>query len=213
MQQMSGNNQLMEMLTNSPLMRNMMSHMASNPEMMQQMLSMNPLLANNPQLMEQIRSNAPQMMQRMSSPEMQQLMSNPQALEGLLTIQRGMEQLQRVAPGAFSEITSQNPFLGMPGATPSPTTPSSTESNTNSTTQSNTNNSAASVGALSQLMAQMLTSQATQNNQVAPEERYRNQLEQLASMGFTNREVNLQALIATFGDVNAAVERLLQSQP
>ncbi|XP_074601099.1 ubiquilin isoform X2 [Brevipalpus obovatus] len=213
MQQMSGNNQLMEMLTNSPMMRNMMSHMTSNPEMMQQMLSMNPLLANNPQLMEQIRSNAPQMMQRMSSPEMQQLMSNPQALEGLLTIQRGMEQLQRVAPGAFSEIISQNPFLGMPGATPSSTTPSSTETNTTPNTQSNANNSAASVGALSQLMAQMLTSQATQNNQVAPEERYRNQLEQLASMGFTNREVNLQALIATFGDVNAAVERLLQSQP
>jgi len=28
-------------------------------------------------------------------------------------------------------------------------------------------------------------------------------------MGFVNREANLQALIATFGDINAAVERLL----
>lgn len=67
------------------------------------------------------------------------------------------------------------------------------------------------------------------NPQQPPEERYRDQLEQLASMGFANREANLQgnlhvfflflrffelkfcclALVATLGDVNAAVERLL----
>ena len=69
-----------------------------------------------------------------------------------------------------------------------------------------------------------------------PEERYRSQLEQLTAMGFINREANIQgisylflfgrylknilhfnlsfsALIATFGDVNAAVERLLQNRP
>ena len=34
-------------------------------------------------------------------------------------------------------------------------------------------------------------------------------MEQLVAMGFVNREANLQALIATFGDVNAAIERLL----
>jgi len=34
-------------------------------------------------------------------------------------------------------------------------------------------------------------------------------LEQLSAMGFVNREANIQALSATFGDVNAAVERLL----
>ncbi|PSN49001.1 Ubiquilin-1 [Blattella germanica] len=33
-----------------------------------------------------------------------------------------------------------------------------------------------------------------------------------AAMGFVNRDANLQALIATFGDINAAVERLLQSR-
>lgn len=68
----------------------------------------------------------------------------------------------------------------------------------------------ANVGNLSQLMAQMF-SQAGQAQQ-PPEERYRSQLDQLAAMGFLNREANIQALIATFGDVNAAVERLLQSQ-
>lgn len=102
-------------------------------------------------------------------------------------------------------------------ASPVSTSTATSETNTSTTTTagSNINNTTAStVGALSQLMAQMLTSQSSQStNQQAPEERYRNQLEQLSSMGFTNREVNLQALIATFGDVNAAVERLLQSRP
>lgn len=49
----------------------------------------------------------------------------------------------------------------------------------------------------------------TQETALPPEQRYQTQLEQLASMGFVNREANLQALIATLGDVNAAVERLL----
>ena len=42
-----------------------------------------------------------------------------------------------------------------------------------------------------------------------PAERYKTQLEQLQGMGFLNKEVNLQALQATSGNVEAAVERLL----
>ncbi|KAL0606984.1 Ubiquilin-1 [Plecturocebus cupreus] len=40
-----------------------------------------------------------------------------------------------------------------------------------------------------------------------PEVRFQQQLEQLSAMGFLNREANLQALIATGGDINAAIER------
>lgn len=47
---------------------------------------------------------------------------------------------------------------------------------------------------------------------LTPEVRFQQQLEQLNAMGFINREANLQALIATGGDVNAAIERLLGSQ-
>lgn len=42
-----------------------------------------------------------------------------------------------------------------------------------------------------------------------PEEKYKSQLEQLEAMGFTNKNVNLEALKATGGNVDAAVERLL----
>lgn len=59
-------------------------------------------------------------------------------------------------------------------------------------------------------MARMMAGVANQReNTVPPEQRYQTQLDQLAAMGFVNREANLQALIASFGDVNAAVERLL----
>lgn len=59
-------------------------------------------------------------------------------------------------------------------------------------------------------MARMMAGVANQRETtVPPEQRYQTQLDQLAAMGFVNREANLQALIATYGDVNAAVERLL----
>jgi ubiquilin len=42
-----------------------------------------------------------------------------------------------------------------------------------------------------------------------PEEQYASQLTQLSDMGFSNREQNIRALQATFGNVQAAVDRLL----
>jgi len=39
---------------------------------------------------------------------------------------------------------------------------------------------------------------------------FANQLNQLNNMGFTDADANLQALIATGGNVQAAIDRLLQ---
>ncbi|CAF4088228.1 unnamed protein product, partial [Rotaria sordida] len=47
-----------------------------------------------------------------------------------------------------------------------------------------------------------------QFNNIPSDQRYAVQLEQLISMGFTNREENLEALTATMGDIIAALERL-----
>lgn len=44
---------------------------------------------------------------------------------------------------------------------------------------------------------------------VPPEELYANQLSQLQEMGFFDTRENIQALMATSGNVHAAVERLL----
>lgn len=81
---------------------------------------------------------------------------------------------------------------------------------------------AAVLGQLAQMMAQLgggapgsgfppSMSPFQQPSSDPPEVRFQNQLEQLAAMGFVNREANISALISTFGDVNAAVERLLSS--
>ena len=44
---------------------------------------------------------------------------------------------------------------------------------------------------------------------VPPEEMYSSQLTQLQEMGFIDRQENIRALIATAGNIHAAVERLL----
>lgn len=44
---------------------------------------------------------------------------------------------------------------------------------------------------------------------VPPEELYATQLSQLREMGFVDTEENIRALLATFGNVQGAVERLL----
>ena len=47
----------------------------------------------------------------------------------------------------------------------------------------------------SQFMSQMINQMATQRNpQVPPEERFASQLEQLAGMGFVDRQANIQGL-------------------
>lgn len=48
-----------------------------------------------------------------------------------------------------------------------------------------------------------------QNQNVNPREAYKEQNEKLKEMGFINEEANFNALSKTMGNVDAAVERLL----
>ena len=48
-----------------------------------------------------------------------------------------------------------------------------------------------------------------QNSNLPPEERFKDQLIALNDMGFVNKEVNIEALTATGGNVEAAIERIL----
>ena len=93
------------------------------------------------------------------------------------------------------------------GAPPGPTVSSSAPSETTSPISES--------GPNQQFIQQMVQALAGANPPQLPnpEVRFQQQLEQLNAMGFLNREANLQALIATGGDINAAIERLLGSQP
>ncbi|XP_059992263.1 ubiquilin-4 isoform X2 [Lagenorhynchus albirostris] len=196
LQQISENPQLMQNVISAPYMRSMMQTLAQNPDFAAQMMVNVPLFAGNPQLQEQLRLQLPVFLQ-----------------QALLQIQQGLQTLQTEAPGLV-------PSLGSFGMSRTPA--SSTGSNAGSAPEAPTSLPAppatsSPTGASSaqqQLMQQMIQLLAgSGNSQVqTPEVRFQQQLEQLNSMGFINREANLQALIATGGDINAAIERLLGSQ-
>ncbi|KAL4710932.1 hypothetical protein ACJJTC_017897 [Scirpophaga incertulas] len=200
LQQMSENPRLVQSMLSAPYTNSMLQALAADPEMASQLINQNPMFANNPQLQEQIRTMMPQMLAQLQNPEMQQMMSNPQALNALLQIQQGMEQLRTAAPNL---VGSLGLGVGAAAATPPPA-PAQPQPPQQAREQ---NNSELFTQFMQRMVAAMSNNQT--NSQQPPEQRYSQQLEQLAAMGFLNREANLQALIATFGDVNAAVERLL----
>lgn len=217
--QLMENRELMNSMLSSPQTQQMMQALASNPELMQRMMANNPLLNSDPNLAQQMNSLLPNAFQQLQSPELRQALSNPETIEAMMQITQGMERLQRVAPALFNSMMGGAGGLpagfNFPSAAVTGTTSSTTGTTTNTTSSiSNPANNQANVNSISQLMSQMFAGglgaqQQQQQSQQPPEERYRSQLEQLDSMGFTDRQQNLNALIETFGDVNGAIEKLL----
>ncbi|XP_036724563.1 ubiquilin-4 isoform X2 [Balaenoptera musculus] len=196
LQQISENPQLMQNVISAPYMRSMMQTLAQNPDFAAQMMVNVPLFAGNPQLQEQLRLQLPVFLQ-----------------QALLQIQQGLQTLQTEAPGLVPSLGS----FGMsrtPASSAGSNTGSAPEAPTSLPAPPATSSPTGASSAQQQLMQQMIQLLAgSGNSQVqTPEVRFQQQLEQLNSMGFINREANLQALIATGGDINAAIERLLGSQ-
>lgn len=209
LQQISENPQLMQNMMSAPYMRSLMQSLAQNPEVASQVLMNNPLFAGNPQLQEQLRAQLPIFLQQMQNPEALSVMTNPRAMQALMQIQQGLQTLQTEAPGLMPSLMTG----GIPGVPPVPSGGGMATDNPASSPSSAGTNSAQQ-----QLMQQMLQMFAgggggTNPMSMTPEVRFQSQLDQLSAMGFINREANLQALIATGGDINAAIERLLGSQP
>ncbi|CAJ0945143.1 unnamed protein product [Ranitomeya imitator] len=191
MQQISENPQLMQNMLSAPYMRNMMQSLSQNPELAAQMMQNNPLFAGNPQLQDQMRQQMPVFLQQMQNPDTLSAMSNPRAMQALLQIQQGLQTLAREAPSLVPGTTGLGDIGGTANPTPAPVS------------TSGSSESASPLSGISE----------PGHQQFNPEVRFQQQLDQLSAMGFLNREANLQALIATGGDINAAIERLLGSQP
>ncbi|NWX50567.1 UBQL1 protein, partial [Steatornis caripensis] len=208
LQQITENPQLMQNMLSAPYMRSMMQSLSQNPDLAVQMMLNNPLFAGNPQLQEQMRQQLPTFLQQMQNPDTLSAMSNPRAMQALLQIQQGLQTLATEAPGLIPGFNHGLGGLGSTGAPAGSAVPSSVPSENTSPTSGNTE------PGHQQFVQQMLQALASANTQLQnPEVRFQQQLEQLSAMGFLNREANLQALIATGGDINAAIERLLGSQP
>uniref|UniRef100_A0A915PLG0 Ubiquilin n=1 Tax=Setaria digitata TaxID=48799 RepID=A0A915PLG0_9BILA len=198
-------------LFNSEAFNNTMNIIRQNPSLLSQMLASGP--AVSPVMEQHIRNAMPYLRNTMQNPEMLRAISNPRVLEAFFQIHSGMDTLRREAP----QLLPPGFFPNSPAAATT-TTPSTTTSDTVTTGTAPATGTAATTTSpaptteqammMLNLIRQM-TGATLGGSTQPPEERYRSQLEQLTSMGFSNQEANIQALLATFGDVNAAIDRLL----
>ena len=149
--------------------------------MMQQMLQ-------NPMIQGMMQQN-PQLQTMLQNPAMMQMMSDPNFMQSMM----GMMGSQGGAGG----MGGMGGLGGLGGL--------QNQANAGQGTGQGTG-----AGGLNPLlMNQLMSNLGGANSNVPPEERFKDQLQSLNDMGFTNKQANIQALQATGGNVEAAVERLL----
>ncbi|XVF18140.1 hypothetical protein REPUB_Repub10bG0186600 [Reevesia pubescens] len=169
---------------------NLLNQLMQNPaisQMMQSLMSnpqyMNQVLGLNPQLRSMLDSNS-QLREMMQNPEFLRQLTSPETMQQLLTLQQSLlSQLTR--PQSTQEPAQTGGGAGM------------------------LNNMG--LDALMSMFGGLGAGSLAVPNRsdVPPEELYATQLSQLQEMGFIDTTENIRALIASAGNVHAAVERLL----
>jgi len=199
----------LQMLDN-PMMQQMMQQFTSDPAAMQMMMNSNPQL-------QQLRQTNPQAAAIFNNPEALQQMMNPNNLRSMLQMQQTMQQL----PG------SGGMFGAMPGVLPPPSLtgasavqPPSGGLDFSSLLGGNAGGaSAGGIPAANRIMfpfmppAGSTAGGSAAPGQPQPGQRFRVQLQNLQDMGFTDRSANIRALTSSHGNVNRAIEILLESPP
>ncbi|KAK9906810.1 hypothetical protein WJX75_008440 [Coccomyxa subellipsoidea] len=191
----------------NPAMQQMMQQMMSQPQMMES-LTQN-AVNNNPQLRQMLDSD-PRLRAAISDPEMLRRSMDPANIQAMVQMQQAMQQLQSsglMPPGpggplglgaGLDQPPAANAGAGAPAAPP------------NFASMFNALNvgGGGGLGAGGGMGLGGFGIPAAVSN---PETAFATQLEQLRAMGFYDEQANIQALQATGGNVNAAVERLLGS--
>ncbi len=198
----------------SPFGQQMLEQMASNPNFINQMEQSNPALRNmfaaNPML-RTLMQNPAFLRQAMSPAAIQASLRMQQAMQGARSNNSNLAGLNN----PFSTLFG-NSFSGANAATTTTTTTPSVNpwadlgTGTDTAASAPTANNRNPAGGTPQTWAafeQVLNTGANANQ--TPAERFSSQLSQLRDMGFTDESSNVDALTATNGNVNAAVERLL----
>ena len=186
---MGMNPQMMGQLLNNPMYMQMMQNMLQNPEMIQMAL-------NSPQ-MRQMAQNNPMMQQVLNNPQLLQQMLNPQTLQMMSNMFRQMgnnpngnnnnnNNNPQMPPIDFSQMANLFGNMGT-GANNAGTTGNSGSTENFSNIGINDNNDA----------------------NVDYKEKYKDQLAQMKEMGFVNEETNIQVLKQCSGNVQFAIEKLL----
>ncbi|CAI2311557.1 unnamed protein product [Caenorhabditis sp. 36 PRJEB53466] len=201
MEQMMSDPSITASMFNPEVMNAIRQSIASNPSMLESIIGQMP--AGAPGMAEGLRNRLPEMLGMMSSPMAQEAFRNPRVLEAFQQIQSGFATLGRVAPEFMQQLLQGNVFPGMPGF---PVVGAPAAEGAQQPPGSDMPGLAALINSLN--LGGNVPAAAPA---ASPEQTYASQLEQLQSMGFSNRAANLAALTASFGDLNAAVERLLNS--
>ena len=177
--------QMMQNPAFQQLTQQIMQEMSANPQLAQSMLT---------------GQMSPEMMQFMMRPEVMRLMMDPAFLQNVM-------QMEQALGGA----------RGGPGMMPGMASPPGQQTFGATATPTSTGGPAPPTGqpaAFNPMLASLLFPQGGPNqpqaqNQEPPEVRFQVQLQQLSDMGFYDADSNIRALLATGGNVSAAIERLL----
>jgi len=218
---MMQNPEMMQQMLNNPMVQNMMQQMAQNPDMLNQMLQNNPMLQNMAQ-------QNPQIQTMLQNPEMLQQMFNPQMIQAAMNMQNAMQQMRTAqqnanpnpASGTGSEQNSGTGDANPSAANPNAANPNAANPNAANPNAANPNaNPFAAFGGMPFMnMGGMMGGMGNnnmgapapdQNQRTAAATNYQSQISQLNDMGFTDADANLDALIMTGGNVQAAINRLL----
>ncbi|GER50199.1 ubiquitin family protein [Striga asiatica] len=183
-------------LLQNPAVAQITQSLLSNPQYMEQILSL------NPQLRSMLDMN-PQLREMMQNPEILRQLTSPETMQQMMTLQQQLSQLtrQQTPSSSFILITTDVRDIAYPLSI------------------DKRNGAETGQGAQSNMGLEMLMNMfgglgaggfaASNNPNVPPEELYASQLSQLQEMGFYDTQENIRALRATSGNVHAAVERLL----
>ncbi|KAH9662402.1 ubiquitin domain-containing protein DSK2b [Citrus sinensis] len=209
---MQDTNSLNQMLQN-PAVTQMMQSLLSNPQYMNQILGL------NPQLRSMVDSNS-QLREMIQNPEFLRQLTNPETMQQMVTLQQFL--LTQLGRAQSTQCPLLEPLLGgrQPGQTGGGTGQNyGTTAGSSLQWSSELDPMARSSCGTPNMGLEMLMnmfgglgagSLAVPNrSDVPPEQLYATQLSQLQEMGFFDTQENIRALIATAGNVHAAVERLL----
>lgn len=167
----------------------MVSAMISNPELMRQSIDM---MAAHPQWLQTALQMNPAYQN--APPHVQQLMQRPEFIKMVL------------------EMSWAGGMSGMgDGGTGSGGGQPPVESGNNIDGQGGNNEYIQTLGALMGTPGIALPPNTAATSNEPPEVRFQSQLQQLTEMGFYDADANIRALLATGGNVNLAIERLLQN--
>ena len=207
---MGMNPQMMNQIFSNPMYMQMMQNMLQNPEMIQMAL-------NSPQ-MRQMAQNNPMMQQMLNNPQLLQQMLNPQTLQMMSNLFQSMgggannpnntnnnnnnntnNNPPQMPPFDFSQMAGLLGNMGgMGGLFGNPNNQNNNAGNAGAGSGNGTNENFSNIG-------------INDNNDanVDYKEKYKDQLAQMKDMGFVNEETNIQVLKQCSGNVQFAVEKLL----